>query len=570
MQHVCCELARVVHLTSVSLRSRRSGTSGVHGKERLTGAPAACGLEGANSQTGGFTCPQRGRARRVLLQEERSFAGSEPAWVLSPWAVWRRRRSAARTRRPARKCSAGCSRTCRRSLPADAGVPRRPARHGPPRRPHWTRKDDLAAGPVRADHRPGAERRTTRTTDTHTAGTTFFGQFLDHDMTFDSDLAAGRADARRSRSPQRAHAGASTSTRSTAAARRSPAPVRPGRPGQAAGRERRACSRTCPATRDGTAIIADPRNDENLIIAGLHAAFLLFHNRAVDLRAGQGAADQRRRRSPGRAQADHLALPVDRRARVPAAVRRPGAGRRHPAATAGAATGRRRAGVHAGRVPGRRLPVRPQHGPPVVPGQPGRRPGRHAPFFGVHLRPGRRGPGRPGRPARRRPGAAPLHRLADVLRLRRDQARVRPNKRIDTKLSTPLFDLPLQRHRQRRPAHVAAAAQPAAPPHLVAALRPGASPRPWASPVLAPPTSPSCPTTGSASSQHAAVLLRAEGGGAASRTACASGRSAAASWPRCSSACSRPIRARGWRRNPRSHRPCRRGTPAGRSRWSTS
>jgi hypothetical protein len=33
---------------------------------------------------------------------------------------------------------------------------------------------------------------------------------------------------------------------------------------------------------DGTAIIGDPRNDENLVIAGLHAAFLLFHNRVVD------------------------------------------------------------------------------------------------------------------------------------------------------------------------------------------------------------------------------------------------------------------------------------------------
>jgi hypothetical protein len=31
------------------------------------------------------------------------------------------------------------------------------------------------------------------------------------------------------------------------------------------------------------AIIGDPRNDENLIISGLQAAFLLFHNRAVDL-----------------------------------------------------------------------------------------------------------------------------------------------------------------------------------------------------------------------------------------------------------------------------------------------
>jgi Animal haem peroxidase len=38
-----------------------------------------------------------------------------------------------------------------------------------------------------------------------------------------------------------------------------------------------------PRTGDGTAIIADPRNDENLMIAGLHAAFLLFHNKALDL-----------------------------------------------------------------------------------------------------------------------------------------------------------------------------------------------------------------------------------------------------------------------------------------------
>ena len=30
------------------------------------------------------------------------------------------------------------------------------------------------------------------------------------------------------------------------------------------------------------AIIGDPRNDENMIIAGLHAAFLLFHNHAVN------------------------------------------------------------------------------------------------------------------------------------------------------------------------------------------------------------------------------------------------------------------------------------------------
>jgi hypothetical protein len=38
------------------------------------------------------------------------------------------------------------------------------------------------------------------------------------------------------------------------------------------------------------AIIADPRNDENLIIAGLQAAFLLVHNRVVDLVRAQNPA----------------------------------------------------------------------------------------------------------------------------------------------------------------------------------------------------------------------------------------------------------------------------------------
>src|SRR5439155_13243575 len=37
-----------------------------------------------------------------------------------------------------------------------------------------------------------------------------------------------------------------------------------------------------PRADDCTAIIGDPRNDENLMIAGLHSTFLLVHNRAVD------------------------------------------------------------------------------------------------------------------------------------------------------------------------------------------------------------------------------------------------------------------------------------------------
>ena len=48
---------------------------------------------------------------------------------------------------------------------------------------------------------------------------------------------------------------------------------------------------------DGTAIIADPRNDEHVVIAGLQAAFLLFHNNVVD-RLRPAARSTRRERSP--------------------------------------------------------------------------------------------------------------------------------------------------------------------------------------------------------------------------------------------------------------------------------
>jgi len=46
-----------------------------------------------------------------------------------------------------------------------------------------------------------------------------------------------------------------------------------------------------PRLADGTAIIADPRNDENMMIGGLHTAFLLFHNNARDLTRRSGHPD---------------------------------------------------------------------------------------------------------------------------------------------------------------------------------------------------------------------------------------------------------------------------------------
>jgi hypothetical protein len=46
-----------------------------------------------------------------------------------------------------------------------------------------------------------------------------------------------------------------------------------------------------PRSPDGTATISDPRNDENVIIAGLHAAAIMFHNHAVDVVTARNRRD---------------------------------------------------------------------------------------------------------------------------------------------------------------------------------------------------------------------------------------------------------------------------------------
>ncbi len=99
-------------------------------------------------------------------------------------------------------------------------------------------------------------------------------------------------------------------------------------------------------------------------------------------------------------------LPVAGGQPVPAGVRRTADGRRRPAARAALLPAARRA-VHPGRVLRRGLPVRAQHGPAVVPGQPGRR--RRPAVLRADLRLARAGAGRsepdlrPGRPPRRLP-----------------------------------------------------------------------------------------------------------------------------------------------------------------------
>ena len=115
---------------------------------------------------------------------------------------------------------------------------------------------------------------------THTAGTTFFGQFMDHDMTFDLDSRLGQATL-----PRRATNGRVPAFDLDSVYGRGPVGDLQLYDPQDRIKlkvESGGLFEDLPRGYDNTAIIADPRNDENLIIAGLHAAVLLFHNRAVD------------------------------------------------------------------------------------------------------------------------------------------------------------------------------------------------------------------------------------------------------------------------------------------------
>ncbi|MGH8640814.1 MAG: peroxidase family protein, partial [Burkholderiales bacterium] len=118
---------------------------------------------------------------------------------------------------------------------------------------------------------------------THTAGTTFMGQFMDHDMTFDQTSVLGEEtdpdDSPNTRSPtldlDSVYGGGPERSRHLYGHEGSKIKLKVGvLPGSG--------FEDLPRDSNGVAILGDPRNDENLMLAELHAAFLLFHNRAVD------------------------------------------------------------------------------------------------------------------------------------------------------------------------------------------------------------------------------------------------------------------------------------------------
>jgi hypothetical protein len=146
-------------------------------------------------------------------------------------------------------------------------------------------RDPLLEGPIRLITNPELSPNN-RDNAAHTAGVTFFGQFLDHDMTFDAASRLGVPT-----SPERSPnsrtpkfdldtvygGGPATSPQLYDPSDRAKLRIENG--GQ---------FEDVPRSAGGTAIIGDPRNDENLMISGLQAAFLLFHNRVVDFLRERG------------------------------------------------------------------------------------------------------------------------------------------------------------------------------------------------------------------------------------------------------------------------------------------
>jgi hypothetical protein len=144
--------------------------------------------------------------------------------------------------------------------------------------------DPLEAGPDQLVLDPALSANNPNNT-THTAGTTFVGQFLDHDITLDLSSPLGF--------PQ--DPAQSPNTRTPALDLDS---VYGGGPAtdpelyQSDGLRLRIESggifEDLPRMANGTAIIGDFRNDENAIIAGIHAAFILLHNNVVQMLQDSG------------------------------------------------------------------------------------------------------------------------------------------------------------------------------------------------------------------------------------------------------------------------------------------
>ncbi|HET7092663.1 MAG TPA: heme peroxidase family protein [Thermomicrobiales bacterium] len=124
---------------------------------------------------------------------------------------------------------------------------------------------------------------------THTAGTTFMGQFFDHDITFDATTQLAQPakpeavpNARSPRFDLDTVYGAGPVASGHLYDGTDPIKLRI---------ESGGLFEDVPRREDGGAILGDPRNDANLMVAGIQAAFILFHNRVVDWVRDEGTLD---------------------------------------------------------------------------------------------------------------------------------------------------------------------------------------------------------------------------------------------------------------------------------------
>jgi len=139
-------------------------------------------------------------------------------------------------------------------------------------------KDDLAAGPVKLIT-DAALSANNPNNPSQTAGTTFLGQFVDHDLTFDATSPLGVPTDPASSPNQRksfldldsVYGGGPVASPSLYDRSRVKLRIESG-----------GAFEDVPRGSDGRAILADPRNDEHVMICGLQAAFIKFHNAVVD------------------------------------------------------------------------------------------------------------------------------------------------------------------------------------------------------------------------------------------------------------------------------------------------
>ena len=148
--------------------------------------------------------------------------------------------------------------------------------------------DDLAAGPILLITDPRLSDNNPNN-PTHGAGVTFMGQFIDHDLTLDttSELAVQEQPEKtiNHRTPYFDLDSVYGNGPAASPQLYDPADLAKLKVGTGGVFE------DVPRGDDGRALLGDGRNDENLILAGMHSAFLLFHNRAVDDLRSEGTPE---------------------------------------------------------------------------------------------------------------------------------------------------------------------------------------------------------------------------------------------------------------------------------------